>query len=176
MTSHPDVFHRPIVLIGHPNVGKSLLFNRLTGGAAIVSNYPGTTVEIERGKLRLGERLYEVVDTPGLYHLVPNSEDERVARSILLSENPFLVLHVVDAKNLERMLPLTFQLLEAAIPVILVLNMMDEAEKLGLEFNLSALEKELGVPVVGAVSTSARGLTDLRHKMASWADWCAVNP
>ena len=111
-----------IILVGQPNVGKSLLFNRLTGRTAIVSNYPGTTVEIDRGIVSIDARRYELIDTPGLYSLIPVTEEERITRRILLFEDPFLVIHVVDAKNLERMLPLTLQLIEAGIPAVLVLN------------------------------------------------------
>ncbi len=95
-----------------------------------VSNYPGTTVEVARGRARIGDRQWEVVDSPGMYSLLPTTEEERVTRSILLTENARVVLHVVDAKNLERMLSLTIQLVEAGLPVTLVLNMMAEAVKL----------------------------------------------
>ena len=101
---------RLVVLVGSPNVGKSLLFNRLTGAYAVVSNYPGTTVEITQGKARIGEQEWEVADTPGMYSLLPNSEEERVGRAMLLfAEKPNAVLQVVDAKNLERMLAFTLQ-------------------------------------------------------------------
>jgi ferrous iron transport protein B len=115
---------RKIAIVGSPNVGKSVLFNNLTGSYAAVSNYPGTTVEVSRGKAKFGEEEFEVIDTPGMYSLLPITEEERVARSILLDEQPAAILHVIDARNLERMLPLTLQLLEAGLPAILVLNIM----------------------------------------------------
>ena len=154
-----------IAIVGNPNVGKSVTFNRLTGRYATVSNYPGTTVEVSRGKATLGDRAFEVVDTPGMYSLLPISEEERVARRILLAERPVAVLHVVDAKNLERMLPFTLQLMEAGLPVVLNLNLMDEAEQLGMKVDAAGLEQTLGVPVVATVATSGRGLSELRRRL-----------
>lgn len=101
-----------VAVVGCPNVGKSVLFNALTGAYVTVSNYPGTTVEVARGKGRLRDAEVGVVDTPGMYGLLPITEEERVARRILLEERPAVVVHVVDAKNLGRMLPMTFQLME----------------------------------------------------------------
>jgi ferrous iron transport protein B len=156
-----------VAIVGSPNVGKSVLFGALCGTYVTVSNYPGTTVEVSRGAARLEGREYEIIDTPGLYSLNPISEEERVARDILLAERVALVLHVVDAKNLERMLPLTLQLAEARLPSVLVLNMMDEAAKEGVAIDVKALERELGMPVVGTVSTTGRGLAELRAVMTS---------
>ncbi|MCL4369065.1 MAG: ferrous iron transport protein B [Actinobacteria bacterium] len=156
-----------LVIVGNPNVGKSALFNRLTGARVVVSNYPGTTVEVTRGHLRADGVELEAVDTPGMYSFLPITEEERVARRILLSESSYLVLHVVDAKNLERMLPFTLQLIEAGLPVVLAVNMLDEAEAAGLEIDLARLEQELGVPVVGTISTSGRGIDTLRHRIAT---------
>jgi len=156
---------KKIAIVGSPNVGKSVLFGRLTGAYATVSNYPGTTVEVSRGKVVFGKESLEVVDTPGMYSYLPVTEEERVARSILLDEKPDLILHVVDAKNLERMLPLTIQLLETGLPLILVLNIMDEAEKLGMGFDLSLLRKRLGIPVVATVSTSGKGVDLMKEEI-----------
>jgi ferrous iron transport protein B len=160
-----------IAIVGAPNVGKSLLFSRLTGVYVTVSNYPGTTVEVARGRARLGPQggEVEVVDTPGMYDLLPLTEEERVARRILLEERPTLVLHVADAKNLERMLPMTLELIEAGLPVALAVNLMDEAEGQGMSLDLEALERRLGIPVVGTVSTSGRGLGRLREILAAYA-------
>jgi len=159
-----------IAIVGAPNVGKSLLFSRLTGVYVTVSNYPGTTVEVARGRARLGAQggEVEVVDTPGMYDLLPLTEEERVARRILLEERPTLVLHVTDAKNLERMLPMTLELIEAGLPVALAVNLMDEAEGQGMSLDLEALEGRLGIPVVGTVSTSGRGLGRLREILAAY--------
>lgn len=159
---------RKIAIVGSPNVGKSVVFNNLTGSYATVSNYPGTTVEVSRGKCRIGEFEFEVIDTPGMYSLLPVTEEERVARTLLFKECPEIILHIVDAKNLERMLPLTLQLLEARLPLILVLNIMDEAEELGLEIDLKHLEQELNIPVVAAVSTTGRGMNILKGKIEEY--------
>jgi ferrous iron transport protein B len=155
--------------VGAPNVGKSLLFNRLTGAYAAVSNYPGTTVEVARGRARLAgcEGEVEVVDTPGMYALTPLSEEERVARRILIEEHPALVVHVADAKNLPRMLPMTLELLEAGLPVALAVNLLDEADARGVRLDLQALEDRLGIPVVGTVCTSGLGLERLREILAA---------
>ena len=159
---------KKIALVGNPNVGKSALFNRLTGAYVNVSNYPGTTVEISRGRTEIGGETFEVLDTPGMYSLLPVTEEERVARNILLRERPEVVIHVVDAKNLERMLSLTLQLIEAKLPVILVLNIMDDAEKIGIKINLRQLEKELKIPVLATVSTTGRGVDILRGKVEEY--------
>jgi len=159
---------KKIALVGNPNVGKSALFNRLTGAYVNVSNYPGTTVEVSRGKTEIGGETFEVLDTPGMYSLLPVTEEERVARNILLRENPEVVIHVVDAKNLERMLSLTLQLIEAKLPVILALNIMDDAEKMGIKIDLRQLEKELKIPILATVSTTGRGVDILRGKVEEY--------
>ena len=150
-----------IVLVGSPNVGKSATFNALTGAYVTVSNYPGTTVEVAHGRATIGGMTYEVIDTPGLYGLVPTSDDERVARRILLDERAAAVVHIVDAKNLSRMLPLTLQLIEMGLPVILVLNMADEAQSLGFTFDTDALSRSLGVPVAATVAVARGGIAPL---------------
>jgi ferrous iron transport protein B len=157
-----------VAIVGSPNVGKSLVFNRLTGAYVTVSNYPGTTVDISRGKLKTDGGEFEVVDTPGMYSLLPITEEERVARSILQEEKSDVILHVVDAKNLERMLPLTLQLIEAGLPTILDLNMMDETEAAGIEVDINRLEEELGIPVVATVATSGHGMETLRERLAEY--------
>ncbi len=123
---------KKIALIGSPNVGKSVIFHRLTGRYATVSNYPGTTVEVSRGPSKIQGLEYEVIDTPGTYSLLPLSEDERVTRRIVLNETPDILIHVLDAKNISLMLPLTFELIETGLPVIVVVNMLDEAAERGM--------------------------------------------
>jgi ferrous iron transport protein B len=152
-----------IALVGTPNVGKSVLFNRLTGIYVNVSNYPGTTVEVSRGIAKIEAHQIGVIDTPGMYSLVPISEEEQVARDLLLQESLIAVIHVVDAKNLGRMLPLTFQLIEARLPVILAINMIDEAEQLGLKVQSEALQIELGIPVISISATLNRGIRKLKQ-------------
>lgn len=158
---------RKVVIVGSPNVGKSLVFNRLTGAYVAVSNYPGTTVEVSRGRRQLDGQEFTVIDTPGMYSLLPITEEERVARSILLNERPDAVVQVVDAKNLERMLPLTLQLIEAGLPLVLDLNMMDEMEHAGMEIDLERLGGELGIPVVATVATTGRGMKSLIRAISS---------
>jgi ferrous iron transport protein B len=155
-----------LVLMGTPNVGKSALFHALTGAYVTVSNYPGTTVEIARGRAVIGGTVWEVIDTPGLYSLFPITEEERVARSILFTP-PDLVLHVADGKSLERSLALTLQLLDTGLPVILVVNLLDEAERVGVHLDLPGLEERLGIPVVGTVAATGRGLEELKAAVVS---------
>ena len=159
-----------IAIVGNPNVGKSVMFNNLTGVYVIVSNYPGTTVEVTRGKGTIAGTEFEIVDTPGMYSLLPITEEEEVARSILLQERPKVVMHMIDAKNIERMLPFTLQLIEAGLPTVLVLNMMDEAERVGRKINIERLEKELGIPVVGTVSTTGEGVEELMARLSECID------
>ncbi len=161
---------KTIAIVGSPNVGKSVLYGNLTKRYVTVSNYPGTTVEVTRGRGEIGGEEFEVIDTPGMYSLLPITEEERVARRILIDERPDIVLHVIDAKNLERMLPLTLQLIEAALPVIVVLNIMDEAARAGLEIDLKLLEKELRAPVVGTVGTTGEGIDELRERIKGYAE------
>ena len=139
---------RKITIVGNPNVGKSVMFNNLTKHYVMVSNYPGTSVEVSSGTITIENNKYELIDTPGIYSLSPLTEEERVARRIMLKEELHLVIHVIDAKNIERMLVLTLQLIEAGLPVILVLNMADEADRLGIGINVAELERVLGVYVV----------------------------
>jgi ferrous iron transport protein B len=150
-----------------------VIFNRLTGIYVTVSNYPGTTVEVFRGRTYIEGVLYEIVDTPGMYSLLPSSEEERVARRLLMEERPDVVVHVVDAKNLERMLPLTLQLIEADFPLVLALNMMDEAKKAGVQIDTELLTNILCVPVVPVIATTGQGIEQLRrviHEVAQGAD------
>jgi ferrous iron transport protein B len=165
----PGAGRRLIAIVGGPNVGKSVLFHALTGTYATVSNYPGTSVEVTRGRMRLGAEEVTVVDTPGMYSLLPITEEERVARRLVREERPDIVLHVVDAKNLERMLPFTLQMLEAGWPVILVLNLMDEARAAGLHLDPERLERELRIPVVATVATRGEGLAALKGRIEDHA-------
>lgn len=157
-----------VALVGNPNVGKSVLFNALTGSYVTVSNYPGTSVEVSRGHAVINEQSWEVIDTPGMYSIHTITEEERVAREILLHETPDVVLHVLDARNLERMLAMTLQLIEAGLPVILVVNIMDEAERMGLKIDLELLRQRLGIPVVGAATARKRGLGEIRSAIATY--------
>ncbi|RII28205.1 MAG: ferrous iron transport protein B [Geobacter sp.] len=159
---------RVAALVGNPNVGKSVLFNALTGAYVTVSNYPGTSVEVTRGSALIQGEEWQVVDTPGMYSIHTITEEERVAREILLNEAPDVVLHVLDARNLERMLAMTIQLIEAELPVVLVVNIMDEAERIGLKIDLELLRKRLGIPVIGAATARKRGLEEIRKAVAEY--------
>ncbi len=165
-----------IALVGMPNVGKSVLFNVLTGTYMTVSNYPGTTVEVAWGETMIGDRPMAIVDTPGMYSLSPITEEERVARDLLIKESVDLVIHVMDAKNLGRMLPLTMQLIEAKLPVILVLNMMDEVQQLGIEIAREGLEKTLGIPVVMTATAKGYGVTELKSQVEQYVNTAYLSP
>jgi len=157
-----------VALVGNPNVGKSVLFNALTGSYVTVSNYPGTSVEVSRGSAVIDGQSWQVIDTPGMYSIHTITEEERVAREILLNETPDVVVHVLDARNLERMLAMTIQLIEAALPVILVVNILDEAERMGLKIDLVKLQERLGIPVIGAATGRKRGLEEIRHAISGF--------
>ena len=146
-----------VILVGNPNVGKSVVFGRLTGRYVNVSNYPGTTVEITRGEARDRGRLLEIIDTPGVYSLHPMSEDERVTRDILMNEPGARVLQVCDAKNLRRSLMITAQLAEMGVPMAVVVNMVDEARERGVMPKIETLGDEIGVPVLGTVAVRGKG-------------------
>ncbi len=160
---------KKIILVGNPNVGKSVVFNSLTGSYTTVSNYPGTSVEVSRGHCQIDSENFLVLDTPGMYSLLPITEEERVARRILLEESPHVVLHVIDARNLERMLPMTLQLIEAGLPVVVLVNIMDEAERIGMQIDIPLLQEKLQVPVVGgAMGRGKRGLAEVREAIGQY--------
>jgi ferrous iron transport protein B len=156
---------RSVILVGNPNVGKSVLFGALTGKYVTVSNYPGTTVEVTHGSAIIGGRPWHVMDTPGTNNLLPMSEDEQVTRDILLSEAGYVCVQVCDAKNLRRGLLLTAQLAEAEIPFSLALNMADEAISRGFVIDLPKLAATLGVDVVSTVAVERKGLATLQEKL-----------
>jgi ferrous iron transport protein B len=156
-----------ILLMGYPNVGKSVIFNALTGAYVVVSNYPGTTVAVDRGRAEISGKKVEIIDTPGMYSLLPITEEERVARDILLQEKPSLIINILDAKNIDRMLHLTLQLIETGLPVIAVLNMIDEAKEERMEFNVEALEEALGIPVVTTAATKGEGIKELKKRITT---------
>ncbi len=158
---------RSIILVGAPNVGKSVIFNNLTGKYVNVSNYPGTTVEVARGYARIGGVPCEIVDTPGIYSLATVTDEERVTREFLLAGQPDLVVHVADAKNLARSLPFTLSLIDAGLPVVLVLNLIDEAAAAGLAFDTAGLADLLGIPVVATAAVRKIGLDRLRSVIAA---------
>lgn len=150
-----------IALVGNPNVGKSVIFGLLTGKYVTVSNYPGTTVEVTRGVCHGLDGGVEVVDTPGANSLIPLSEDECVARDMLLEENNKHVVQVVDAKNLRRGLLITTQLAEMGLPVVITLNMWDELLDKGMNIDVNVLQEKLNIPVIKTIATHRVGISAL---------------
>ncbi len=158
---------KKILLMGNPNVGKSVVFSRLTGVRVIVSNYPGTTVEFTKGYMKLGEEEVEVIDVPGTYTLEPISKAEEVAVEMLKDGD--LVVNIVDATNLERNLYLTLQLLERDIPVVVDLNMWDDTKHRGIDIDAKKLEEFLRVPVVPTCGITGEGIKELVTRMSEAA-------
>ncbi len=157
---------KKLALVGHPNVGKSVIFSRLTGSYVTCSNYPGTTVQIYHGRADIDGNEWEVLDTPGLIQLASSREDEQVTRDVLLFDDDVdVVVQVADAKNLERTLALFVQLAELGRPMVLNPNMVDECRARGVEISAAALEKRLGVPVVETVATQDAGIGALRDAL-----------
>ncbi|MBD3868341.1 MAG: ferrous iron transport protein B [Acidobacteria bacterium] len=156
-----------LLLVGNPNVGKSALFGELTGNYVVVSNYPGTTVEVTRGIALVGDRKLTVMDSPGANSFLPSSDDERVTRDMLLSEETGTVVAVGDAKNTQRTILLALQLEEMQRPYVLCLNMMDEAQARGIEIDHQGLEAELGIDIVPTVATRGKGTAALRAVLAA---------
>lgn len=150
-----------IILVGNPNVGKSVIFGLLTGKYVTVSNYPGTTVEVSRAFSRFGKRKYLVIDTPGTNSLIPQSEDEKVTRDILLEEEAETVVQVADSKNLRRGLSISLQLSEMEIPFVLDINMIDEARSRGIYIDAKKLSQILGTEVIPTVATRRQGINSL---------------
>jgi len=148
-----------VLLMGNPNVGKSVIFSKLTGTSVTASNYPGTTVEYTEGQMRYEGEDVEIIDVPGTYTLDPTNQAEEVAVDMI--EKGDLIINVVDATNLERHLNLTLQLLERDIPVIVALNLWDETKHKGIDINLEKLRKELGVPVIPTVAIKSKGIKEL---------------
>lgn len=154
-----------IALVGNPNVGKSVLFHRLTGAYVNVSNYPGTTVEVARAPARF-DAAVDLIDTPGVLTLPARSDDERATMRALLHEPLRTVIQVGDAKNLRRTLTLTALLAELGIPSVLALNMHDEASARGVTVDSKALSDALGIPVVPTVATGGEGIAQLTRNLA----------
>ncbi|MBI4838945.1 MAG: ferrous iron transporter B [Nitrospirae bacterium] len=156
-----------VCLVGNPNVGKSAIFGLLTGRYVTVSNYPGTTVEVTRGGMTIDKGSFLIVDTPGVNSIMPMSEDEKVTRDILLDEKASAVIHVADAKNMKRSLSLTLQIIETGLPVVLDLNMKDEAHSRGIGINEAELRKILGIDTVSTIAVEKKGLGALKKAMTT---------
>ncbi len=154
-----------ILLMGNPNVGKSVVFNRLTGADVISSNYPGTTVEFTRGCMKIKGERAEVIDVPGTYTLEPTCKAEEIAVRML--DEGDVVVNVVDATNLERSLNLTLQLLKKKIPVVVVLNFWDETKHTGISIDVDKLTEILGVPCIPTCAVTGEGIKQLVESIAS---------
>jgi len=150
-----------IALAGNANVGKSVLFNYLTGLHQHIGNWPGKTIEKAEGKLNFKGTEIKIIDLPGIYSLSTFSLEELISRDYIAREKPDVVVNVVDASVLERNLFFTLQLIELGRPVVIALNMVDLARERGIEVKAEKLSKLLGVPVVPMVATKAIGVSDL---------------
>lgn len=150
---------KKVVLVGNPNVGKSVIFNALTGMYVDVSNFPGTTLDISYGLM--GQ--YAIIDTPGVYGVSSFNQEEIVARDVILGAD--IVINVIDAVHLERDLFLTQQIIDMGIPMVVALNMLDEAKKQGIEIDVDLLGDLLGVPVIPTVAVEKEGLEKIKESI-----------
>ncbi|NMA55454.1 MAG: ferrous iron transporter B [Firmicutes bacterium] len=153
-----------ILLMGNPNVGKSVVFSALTGINVMTANYPGTTVSFSQGSMELAGQKVDIIDVPGTYALDTGNPAERIANEFLAGYGD-VVLLILDATNLERNLYLAFQILEKKLPVVIALNLMDVAQKRGLIIDVEALAEELGVPVIPTQAIYGRGIPELKAKL-----------
>ncbi|NIN72085.1 MAG: iron transporter FeoB [Gemmatimonadetes bacterium] len=158
-----------VALAGNPNTGKSTVFNTLTGLKQHVGNWPGKTVARAEGGFEYGARKFKLVDLPGTYSLLSASTDEEIARDFILFGRPDCTIIVVDATVLERNLNLTLQILEITDRAVLCLNLMDEAERKGVEVDHKRLERDLGIPVIPTVARTGQGIPELIEAVAGVA-------
>jgi len=154
-----------VALIGNPNVGKSVIFNSLTGLKQHTGNWPGKTVEKKEGYYSHGGYEFEVVDLPGVYSLSAVSEDERVARQYIVDHRPDVVVDILNASQLERNLYLTLLLIELQVNLVVVLNMYDIVESRGDRIDIEALSRKLGAPVIASTATKKEGIDELKDKV-----------
>ncbi|GAB5410023.1 MAG: FeoB small GTPase domain-containing protein [Balneolaceae bacterium] len=164
-----------VALAGNPNTGKSTVFNALTGLRQHTGNWPGKTVTRAEGAFDYKKNRFKLVDLPGTYSLLSTSEDEEIARNFILFGQPDVTVIVVDATRLERNLNLTLQILEITSKVIVCLNLMDEAKRRGIEIDIDALSKELGVPVVDTVARYEKGFDKLLASIKAVAEEVTKN-
>lgn len=150
-----------VLLVGHPNVGKSVVFNRLTGANVSESNYPGTTVDYTRGYMRLDGEDVEIIDVPGTFSLEPKDRAEEVALKMLEENRGSVVVCIIDSTRIERGLYLALEVMEKGYPLVIALNMWDVAEKKNIQIDVERLEQILGVPVVPTVAISGEGVKEL---------------
>jgi ferrous iron transport protein B len=158
-----------VALAGNPNVGKSTVFNALTGLRQHTGNWPGKTVTRAEGAFSHGGKNFRLVDLPGTYSLLARSTDEEVARDFILFGRPDVTLVILDATRLERNLNLVLQVLEITERVVVCVNLMDEARRHGIKVDVAQLAKDLGVPVVATAARQGEGLPELIHTVADVA-------
>ena len=156
-----------IALAGNPNVGKSSLFNRLTGASVETANYPGKTVALNFGVTHWNDKRISVVDLPGTYALGAQSEDQWVARQAVLEDPPDAIVAITDATNLERNLYLVLQYLDLGLPMVVAVNLIDEAERVGIKVDTARLARELHVPVVPTIATRGQGIETMIETVAA---------
>ncbi|HOA97594.1 MAG TPA: ferrous iron transporter B [Acetivibrio saccincola] len=155
-----------VLLMGNPNVGKSVIFSKLTGMNVIASNYTGTTVSFTKGEININGRKATLIDVPGVYSLKSTSKAEEVAVSILENENADAIICVIDATNLERNLYLALELKEKNIPMVFAVNLSDVAANQGIEIDIEALEEELAAPVIPTIAIRNKGLREILNKVS----------
>jgi ferrous iron transport protein B len=165
-TNHHENSATTALLVGNLNVGKTTLFNRLCGKRLKVSNFPGTSISIGRGTLSEAHVEFHLIDTPGINNIKPESEDEKITRDIMLDERPDMIAVVADGKNLRKSLLLTLQLAEYGTPLLLDINMMDEARQRGIRINTEKLSSLMGVPVTETVATEGEGVGSFRRGLS----------
>lgn len=166
-----------VAVAGNPNSGKSTLINAIAGTNLQVGNWPGVTVEKKTATLKIDDLVINLVDLPGTYSLSPYTQEEVIARDFLVKEKPDLIIDVVDSTNFERNLYLTIQLLELGIPVVMALNIFDEAKKKGYEFRIEELEQLLGIKVIPTVATKKEGIKELLNAIKNIAEGVSeINP
>ncbi len=152
---------KKILLMGNPNVGKSVFFNRLTGANVIESNYPGTTVDYAKGYMKVSTEDFEIIDVPGTFSLEPKDKAEEIAVKMLEEEKGALVICVIDASKIERGLYLALEIIERGYPVVLALNMWDVAEDKNMQIDIEKLKSILNIPVVPTIAISGKGFKDV---------------
>ena len=154
-----------VLLMGQANVGKSALFNRLAGASAFESNYPGTTVDFTKGRMRLNNQDVEIIDVPGTFSLEPKDKAEEVSVRMLMEEKDTVVVCVLDSSKVERGLYLVLEIIEKGYAVIVALNMWDVAKNGNIKIDARKLEQILGVPVVSTIATRDEGLKELVKRL-----------
>ncbi len=156
-----SIHRNKIVIIGNPNVGKSVLFNQITKAYSLIANVPYTTISVHRADITVENTSYEIIDTPGILSLDVHSEDGLITRNILLKEHPEVIILCIDSTNLKRSLLLLAQIMELEIPMVLCLNFLDESRQRGVIVEKDRLEQMLDIPVVETVASEGWGVSDL---------------